>query len=341
MQDLFSSAPVIGRNARQGLYVEADPVELEPERDQELQRLAIAYGHLLGKGSRLTGAQWIRQIATHHGQRPGVGRHMDYIRRAMLVDQFQDDWLLISGNGAPTLRATAALCEVHRAAGGGVLVPVAECSGLQVEQAALHMASAQLLEHGARIAGVDDPLRDGHRRLDAHFLGLANHEAYRVHAPPGRLAAALSLLDHPCVGVETFSDEQNADDAAACEAMAALTRHLGYTSFVTAKPPGSALSRGAQAPVQRALDAQIVASKLEGFVAEMVQHGWDPAKPVFLCRPAPVVNPAAAVRPFESILTERLIAWRLPRAVVQRVVQRIKAGQAEAESIPRSAYERQ
>ena len=93
-------------------------------------------------------------------------------------------------------------------------------------------------------------------------------------------------------------------------------------------------SGGAQANVTGALDGDAIACRLDGFLSEMIERGWDPSKPVFLCRPAPVINPVATIRHFESILHSQLIAWRLPSALVQRVVHRITQRQADAGSRP-------
>jgi hypothetical protein len=319
--------------------VQGDASELEPTRDQPLQRLALAYGHLVDDGAQLSGEQWARLIERHHAQRPGVALHVRHIRQAMLADRFQDDWLLVDAFGAARARGTKGQCEGLRAAAGQdcTLVALSECSAQQLREAQVRQVQGELAAHGARLAGAEEPLPPGFERFDGHPFD----ERHCVHAPAGRpLAIALSLLQHPSVGVETFTDEQNASDEAAYEAMSAMVRHLGYASFVTARPPGARM-RADQPPASEVLDAHGIAQRLQAFMADMLERGWDRSKPVFLCRPAPVVNPTAAVRPFESILHEKLIAWRLPAAVVERVVQRLSDGQEElSEDRTRSLHER-
>ncbi len=327
MTSAFSQAPVIGHDAKRGIYLEAEPSRLNAVNRVELMRLTWAYGSLVGPGGKLTGAQWARQIEMRHGGRDQLQQELDCIRFAMSVERFADDCILFSSEGAPLFRGSAAECERARPDRRSTIVPTAERSGHELSLAEINMARTRLADSGADLLSTGEPARPGCREFTHHFLPFVAHERYRVHAPEGSLASALSLLQHRCVGVETFSSEENDDEEAPYTAMVEMVRHLGYSSFVTAKPPRERAHSSGADPVTPEMSASVIADKLERFIGEMLERGWDSSKPVFLCRPAPAINPAAPVRHFESILHEQLIAWRLPAALV---VERIGDGQTEA-----------
>ena len=329
MNSVFSQAPVIGHDARRGIYLEAEPSRLNAVNKVELMRLTWAYGYLVGPGGKLTGAQWARQIEMRHAGRDDLQQELDCIRFAMGVDRFADDCILFSAESAPLFRGSAADCELARRDRWSTVMPTAESSGRELFLAEMNMAGTWLAESRAHLSGADEPVRAGHRAFAHHFLPSMTHSRYCVHAPEGPLASALSLLQHKCVGAETFSDEQNADDEGACTAMADMVRHLGYSSFVTARPPRERSRASDPGAVALGVSAKDIADKLERFIGEMLERGWDSSKPVFLCRPAPAINPVASVRHFESILHEQLIAWRLPAALVERVVERVGHGQVD------------
>ena len=297
MNDLFHQAPVIARNSRGLLYVQADFDLLDAAGRDRLESLAVRYGPLVLSGYPLRGGQWARQIELRWGDQPGVAQDVQFIRSVMAADRYADDRILTDSHGHSWYRGSAQACAAKRLNHGPetMLEPVAESSALRVHEATTRMAATALAEFGAWLACKEDRLAHGCQSFASHVFG----EEFRVDAPAGgQLAAALSLLQHRCVGRETFSDEQNSNEQAAYVAMAALVSHLGYTSFVTSKPPKGQPHTGAQ-PVQTSqLDAQGIAERLEGFLANMIAQGWDPGNAVFLCRPAPAVNPVGSVREF-------------------------------------------
>ncbi|HWS26407.1 MAG TPA: hypothetical protein VN259_07490 [Xanthomonadales bacterium] len=330
MNSAFTHAPVIGHDPKRGIYLEAEPSRLNAVNRSELARLTREYGYLVGRGGKLTGAQWAHQIEMQHAGRVHLQQELDCIRFAMSVDHFADDCILFSRERKPLLRGSAADCEIERLDQWSTIMPTAECSGGELLLAEMNMACQRLGEFGAQLSSVDEPARADTQMFVHHFLPFATHWRYGVHASEGSsLASALALLQHKCVGPETFSDEQNASDEGAYTAMAEMVRHLGYSSFVTANPPRARSQATAADPAELGMSAEVIADKLYRFIGEMLERGWDSSKPVFLCRPAPALSPGASARHFESILHEQLIAWRLPVALVERVVERIEHGQVD------------
>jgi len=303
MKQHSRKAPAVGRGVRTGLYVDGVPQSAEfREADMALMEVAARkYGHLViaGSSASMTGAQWIQAIQAYYVASAGVADIVERaqiiknIRRIMLVDQFPN-----------------AAVEPH---------PYTQ--GLQV-------AKETLIGLGA---SPRHPIVD----LTSHVKPMGRAATFSMlHLPPGYainldsfhptslLGRMYAILDRCPVGPETFEPGQGEDLEANLAIVYQLMSTLGYEAVVTSGvdvPRWGGRGKVNPSDIKSPEDAD---ASLHVFFENLVKAGWDGTKPVYLCRPAPLVDPLSSTCPFEAYLSEELISWRLPNAMVQSYVQR-------------------
>lgn len=383
----FERAPEFYRRGAQShqAYVEGDPHASASDRET-LAYAFSAYGHLVGRGERMTGAQWVRAIGQQYDvSQPRTRAVVDAINRVMLTEKFADDHILFNSSAQPVFRGTEAQCTAAgyamRAAGqdsGWVVQRVGEAKPEHVEAAELAMLASQLAgtakivdtrEHTGEVRA----LKESPWRLPSHLrvepvkpataaelwqgvdrsmrvvllveagvgIAVAEQLSRIVDYPGERIAPAaaarmdaklatggllqrhMELLSARPVGLESFTAEQNADLEAQVLLMEALVGSQGYSALV-AQVPGGVRPMGGQMKPRKAgpLTAEDIYVSLVGFVGGLSEQGWEPTDKqfVFLVRPAPLINPFASIRLFESLVHETLIGWRLPQALVRRAI---------------------
>lgn len=277
----FVKAPIIGRTHSRGTYAEGVVAVGDQELGRTFSTAVNNYGFLVAAGEELTGAQWISRIKSTYAHEPGERNAavIEAIAKVMLTREFER--------------------------------PARPSGTLQ----------ADLAEAGAAAVPRGDPDSAGWKTFVLLPYALDRPTAIIVpDTPQGRnslLWRMLQLLEASPVGPETFSAAQGQDLEAQLALMQRLASERGYTAFVTNKPPQMALQPG-QADALSVSSASEVAVSLENFISSLIRADWQPS-PVFLCRPAALVNPLASIEPFESLVHHQLIGWRLPTALVMGV----------------------
>jgi hypothetical protein len=125
--------------------------------------------------------------------------------------------------------------------------------------------------------------------------------------------------------------------------VAELTRFAGYSSVITygSSVPGWRPQPGEGGiPEDADLTAEQVRDSLSKFVGSLVRYGWKPSEdaPLFLVRPAALINPGATLQPHERVITasSRLIAWRLPDQLVDYLFEAASERQVERQRLVES-----
>ena len=326
----FLKVPVICKTSSAGLYAEGAPADGPGISKEDLVTFEHAvenYGHLLKRNQTMTGAQWSVAIAsTDDAAQPRVKAVLDAIRRVMLCDEFEDDRIVLDGAGGAVFRGSAVECDsFKRGRDYAGVVSLCSCTPEQFDQARISMATRQLVDYEA--ADAIRPLsREEGTAATGNYLGTA------FDLPPGY---GLSLSDQPrdsllrrihellgcaAIGPETLTEAQSDDTEAQLHLVLLLARNLGYESLVTAKLPGMRWKGNVagEPPWNDVSTNAAVHKQVASFFRNLVDAGWEPGKSVYFCRPAPIGNPIASIRPFESLVHSRLIGWRLPRAMVER-----------------------
>lgn len=151
-----------------------------------------------------------------------------------------------------------------------------------------------------------------------------------------RLAAILHAQDKARAGVELLTCEQRADAEAINAAMHCLSELHGFNSLVCdGGPSGMRLRKGDQDPA-RSLTPLTIQDSLDTFGADLAEAGWTPDwnAPLYMVRPAPLINPQGACE-FGSLIHPKLIGWRVPGAHTQRAWEKYMRGQESEESAKR------
>lgn len=310
----FSKAPIIGCNPLHGIYLEA-PFTVGSDDDEDfVTNVAIPrYGHLVPVGREMAGAQWVEAIEAFDNDGDAVSMLrrdtiVQRIRQLMLVEQF------------PHARIATKSVEDR-------------CVDLSRTLHDLGACGTPLLLH----QGGDDV-----RSTLDEFLGCP--PGWRINpdvvAPESLLGRMQAILIGRQVGPETFSAEAGADLQANLEIALRLMQRMGYGTLVTSSS-GMKLGRQDERPSSAGLRIECestddVDQSIFRAVLNWVRSEWDGTSPVFLCRPAPLENPLAAIGPFESLVHRELIGWRLPRAMVDHFVDyaRQAVGENEASHTP-------
>jgi hypothetical protein len=383
----YLRAPEFYRRGAQSYqaYVEGDPKASASDRET-LEYAFSAFGHLVGRGERMTGAQWVRAIGQQYDvSQPRTRAVVDAINRVMLTDKFSDDHILFNPSAQPVFRGTEAQCtatrNAMRAAGqdtGWAVQRVGEAKPEHVEAAELSMLASQLAGTGKIVdtrehTGEVRALKESPWRLPSHLrvepgkpataaelwnsvdrsarvvllveagVGIAVAEQLSRFAdfPSERIAPAASarmdanlatggllqrhmdLLSARPVGLESFTAEQNADLEAQVLLMEALVGSQGYSALAAQVPEGMRPAAAELKPRKAGpLTAEDIYVSLVEFAGGLGEQGWEPTNKqfVFLVRPAPLINPFASIRQFESLVHETLIGWRLPQALVRHAI---------------------
>jgi hypothetical protein len=347
-----SKAPVIHNTGAHGIYVEGDD-GASPSDRQTLDLAAAAYGHLVGRNTRMTGAQWSAAIARQYdASEPRHAAVLDVISRLMLCKQFDNDCLLYR-DGEPVWRGRAEQCATaagHQCArlsnnadfqfASAHSAPIGDCERASVAMARYHLGSAATV-----VDATQWSLADGERMFDRDPFGLPAHwrvvlKETSADARASLWSRKLELLKGRSVGSETFSDESSGDHEAQVALIADLIALAGYQALTAAKPVGATgpLRGSSLAVVARTGWPQVTMPEIEesmrDFLGGLAEWGWSPspATPVFLCRPAPLVNPLAAMQAYESLVHHSLIGWRLPQALVQRMFEQARELEAQRDA---------
>lgn len=332
----FEKAPVVrkaGPNLYQ-MYAEGD-LQVSAYDRATLEYAFTNYAHLVPRAMPMTGSQWVAAIARQYDVSRGTNKDVvDAIRKVMLTEQFADDHILYDGHGRPVFRGTASRCieqasQLQAVSGDDIdwtRRPVADVEPGDC-LAALQATVARRLMGAGVIAERD--AGSVHTAIHASPFGLPRTLGVVLREAGGPEATLLQrqlqlLQAHP-VREEHFSDEQNADLEAQATLMAELVANQGYSCLVAHAEPGTTHRLGRTLPAPPARESRPEEQLLEtltGFVGNLVEEGWKPGakQHMFLCRPAPLINPLASMQPFESLVHERLIGWRLPQALVRHGV---------------------
>jgi hypothetical protein len=291
----FFKAPIIGRTHSRGTYAEGVVAAGDQELGTTFSTAVNNYGFLVAAGEELTGAQWISRIKSTYAHEPGERNAavIEAIAKVMLTREFEH----AADQGSAALQADLA-------AAGAVAIP------------------------------RGDPDRAGWKTFVVLPYAFARPTAILVpDTPQGRdslLWRMLQLLEAAPVGAETFSAAQGQDVEAQLALMQRPASERGYSTFVTNKPSQMTLQPG-RADAHRTTSASDLAASLEDFISSLIRADWNPS-PVFLCRPAPLVNPLASIEPYESLVHHQLVGWRLPTALVNGVHDSLAESDADAES---------
>jgi hypothetical protein len=333
----FDRAPVVHKNGPHmyQAYVEGDRGATADER-LTLEYAFSNYAHLVPRGIPMTGSQWAAAIARQYDVAEPRNREVvAVINKVMLTKKFRDDHLLYDRDSLPVFRGTLNECfaithQLQSASvsnSGWSTRAVAEVDPADCQAAEVARVKRELMGFGQIVDMTDHPVHV--HSITATPFRLPSHLSVAVHKREGDTRDSLLkrqmllLASHP-VRAESFSDVQNEDHQAQVTLMASLVAHQGYSALVAQITPGS-FQKGEGMPPRdpRApLNAQDIYDSLAGLVGDLLRTGWSPGEKnnVFLCRPAPLINPFAVVQPFESMVHESLIGWRLPLALVRHAV---------------------
>lgn len=331
----FSRAPIIRNNPTKGVFVEG--VLANAEEAAIFEYAVSTYSFLVPRNTTMTGSQWIAAIKKQYDvAEPRNQAVVDTIERVMLVKRFSDDHVLFDDRGNPQFRGTGNQCfeQTHKLQSSSVLNsgwgsrPIDQVSPADVSKAELATAGRWL---GSMNAGIRNIPGEAERtqlidsgvafavsffELPPEHLVVVNSGA-SVDARSTLVARMHHLLKAAPVGVQTFTEKEAIDRQANLTLMLNLTRHLGYGQIVSSGEwndgprPGREKTR-----VDLDTTHKIEDSMLDFFDA-LSDGDWDDSRPVFLCRPAPIINPFASIRPFESLVHSQLIGWRLPQPMVE------------------------
>lgn len=335
----FQKAPVI---CNTGLYrTYAEGVATNDGDVDTFQYAVDAYSFVLPKdGTPLTGAQWVNLISKSYDmnepRNKEVGR---VINKVMLTEEFKDDHFLVNRSREAIFRGSMESCFEKQRNASEELVLAASAPVEYINQAMLSMVRAPTDGHGLMIAMKDHP--DDPLFFKTTYLNLPNGYGVKVQ-PEERMWRPPSvhrLMEASPVGQETFTSAQNDDYFLSHMLMYKLMTYQGYEAIVTgvdglrpSKVEGRDLCEISK--VDFGLFDMI--SRIDDFFKDMVERGWDGKSSVFLCRPAPLINPIASIKPHESIVHKSLIGWRLPKALVEHHLEKIKEGMKQEEvSVPR------
>jgi len=287
----FSRPPVVGATLTRGVYCEGSHSSTTADRAL-IAEAASRYGHLVPVDGAITGAQWLSAIE-REGQKGGE-QVVQAVRRVMLVDEFAS---FGHKTDADRLRQAEEVLEV-----------------IGLYEAIVHR----------KRAAIDLPFHSN------TILDLP--PGYGFQLQPGAVGTMgwrmLDVLSAPPVGAEVFTPEQAADHGAQVRIMQMLIKHLGYTCLTAqSKEHLEWASQGrdgfASVDALHEVDAAAYA-----FFEALYEAGWEMGQLVNLCRPAPLFNPLASIRPFECLVHPELVGWRVPSSLVEHYFERIEEGRA-------------
>lgn len=182
-------------------------------------------------------------------------------------------------------------------------------------------------------ADIEDDLASG-RALSLSALGLPADVAYYPGAPDSLLVRVLDLLKIHPVGKPQFTATQQGDRTAGIALISVLCNLHGYGALVT-NAKGITLKRPAQNKQQNMLSPVMIESSLMDFIESLEEAGWDGDSDLFVCRPAAAYNALMALRPYESLVHESMVGWRVPRGVVQLLADELNELKSQKEDVQR------
>lgn len=287
----FSKPPVVGATLSRGVYCEGSHSATTADRAM-ISEAASRYGHLVPVDGTITGAQWLSAIESE-GQ-AGGGHIVQAVRRVMLVDEF------------------ASFC--HKTDADRLRQAEADLEAIGLYEAIVHRKNA----------AIDLPF---------HWNTIIDlPPGYGFQLQPGAMGTMgwrmLDVLSAPPVGAEAFTPEQAADHGAQLRIMQMLIRHQGYTCLTAQTKEHlnwASQGRGGFARVDALHEVDAAAY---AFFEGLYDAGWERGQIVNLCRPAPLFNPFASIRPFECLVHSELVGWRVPSSLVEHYFERIEEDRA-------------
>lgn len=287
----FKRAPVIGRDRVHGVYAEGSYEALAPDARARFEEVVQAWGRLVPANQEMSGQSFVALLREANAPQRDI-------ECAAAVMQLEGDGTARS----PDHSARAAEAAIAIAASLGAQIQV-----LNPATAAKDLDPAMLQEWVVRAI---------------HPFGLPPNWAIAVRDEPGAglYLRVCDLLHHSPVGPETFDVFEAMDSEAQFRLMSILANSRGYGAWLTGN---DGVSGQRTPPVVKPDDGmpmtpESVQAGLRSFLASFQTTDWESKKkPVFLARPAPIVNPLASMRPYESLMGP-FVVWRLPSALVQR-----------------------
>ncbi|MEJ8837648.1 hypothetical protein [Ramlibacter sp. AN1133] len=350
--ELFTKAPLIGRNHGLGVWAEGDQATGEADR-MTFSHGVASFGYLLQPNERLTGAQWMHRIRSiYSAEEPRTRAVLEAISRVMMVPRFRDDRILYSPSGEPAFRGRLSQCQTHANALStadrrwaeapirlAAEAPAADVHAADVAVANLRLVGARMVPAGAGAADLEGAsvyeLHPFLRELGpvTQLAVFTSEDVWHQQMSELAVSAALEAGGHGDSSVARASSAAGERDPDVALRLAATqARFGGYASVLTFAIGHHSRSGTSSLPEDADLTVDSVQASLRNFLESLQDNAsWSPDVAVFLGRPAPLVNPSGAVQPFERMFHPGLIGWQLPKHLVEHLVDTLQPRSVERE----------
>lgn len=325
-------------------------------KDLEVFEYAVASYGFVNMGSRVTGAQWVSNIARGYDvTEPRNAEVVRVIKKAMLVEEFSNWKVVYQGTQGqqdardiPLFIGSPADVDLYfsplkkpnyresfREVSLGQLDHDADFADAQRKRLEFDL---NRIEPSARVweRSTGEPSKAGYLTFPAQFFGLQQENAVvQFQGDESHLLSRIARFAQlPPVGKQNTPEALAEDHEAQIALLALLSNHGGYSVWLRGV---TSAESGHRQHVAEKVDGPTVPGfanpadiehNADLFMRSADTAGWTPAdSAVFLARPTAAVQSLQGNRPFESVIHQNFIGYRLTPELTAELYARVHRDQ--------------